>query len=113
MRNFAVLGASALVLALGVAQASALPSTEQAWADYVARTSAPVANSSSVDFGAGSNVQTSVVPSTEQARADYVARTSAGPSYVGELRDYRAQPVDQDASQATDQPLNSIHHPGR
>ena len=27
MRNFAVLGASALVLALGVAQASAIPST--------------------------------------------------------------------------------------
>ena len=34
MRNFIVLGASALVLALGVAQASAIPSTEQ-WQQHV------------------------------------------------------------------------------
>ena len=41
MRNFVILGASALVLALGVAQASAAhQSNVQAWADYVARTSA-------------------------------------------------------------------------
>jgi hypothetical protein len=36
MRNFVVLGASALVLALGVAQASAIPSTEQ-WQDHLDR----------------------------------------------------------------------------
>jgi len=36
MRNFIVLGASALVLALGVAQASAIPSTEQ-WQDHLDR----------------------------------------------------------------------------
>jgi hypothetical protein len=36
MRKFAVLGASALVLALGVAQASAIPSTEQ-WQEHLDR----------------------------------------------------------------------------
>ena len=35
MRNFAVLGASALVLALGVAQASAVPTSQQ-WQAQVA-----------------------------------------------------------------------------
>jgi hypothetical protein len=35
MRNFVILGASALVLALGVAQASAIPTTEQ-WQAHVA-----------------------------------------------------------------------------
>jgi len=54
MRNFAVLGASALVLALGVAQASAIPSTEQ-WQDHLNRTnavSAPAANSDFAGFRA-------------------------------------------------------------
>jgi hypothetical protein len=54
MRNFVVLGASALVLALGVAQASAMPSTEQ-WQDHLARmstTSAPAANSDFAGFRA-------------------------------------------------------------
>jgi len=54
MRNFVVLGASALVLALGVAQASAIPSTEQ-WQDHLARmstTSAPAANSDIAGFRA-------------------------------------------------------------
>ena len=37
MRNFAVLGASALVLALGVAQASAVPSSQQWQAQVAAR----------------------------------------------------------------------------
>ncbi len=40
MRNFIVLGASALLLALGVAQASAVQSTGQPGAEHVARTSA-------------------------------------------------------------------------
>jgi len=39
MRNFIVLGASALVLALGVAQASAIPTTEQ-WQDHLDRMNA-------------------------------------------------------------------------
>ena len=39
MRKFAVLGASALVLALGVAQASAIPTTEQ-WQEHLDRTNA-------------------------------------------------------------------------
>ena len=34
MRNFAVLGASALVLALGIGQALAIPTTEQ-WQDHL------------------------------------------------------------------------------
>ena len=54
MRKFAVLGASALVLALGVAQASAIPSTEQ-WQDHLARmssTTAPAANSDFAGFRA-------------------------------------------------------------
>ena len=54
MRNFVVLGASALVLALGVAQASAIPSTEQ-WQAHVAgvsSTAAPSANSDFVGFRA-------------------------------------------------------------
>jgi hypothetical protein len=56
MRNFIVLGASALVLALGVAQASAIPSTEQ-WQDHLARmssTSAPAANGEFAGFRAQS-----------------------------------------------------------
>jgi len=36
MRKFAVLGASAVVLALGVGQALAIPSTEQ-WQDHLSR----------------------------------------------------------------------------
>jgi hypothetical protein len=36
MRNFIVLGASALVLALGVAQASAIPTTQQ-WQEHLDR----------------------------------------------------------------------------
>jgi hypothetical protein len=68
MRHLVILGASALVLALGVAQASAEhQSSGQSWADYV-------------------------------------ARTSSQPAYTGELRDFRAQPADQSALQATDQP---------
>ena len=54
MHKFVVLGASALVLALGVAQASAIPSTEQ-WQDHLARmstTSAPAANSDFAGFRA-------------------------------------------------------------
>jgi hypothetical protein len=54
MRKFAVLGASALVLALGVAQASAIPSTEQ-WQDHLANMSsvtAPSANGEFRDFRA-------------------------------------------------------------
>jgi hypothetical protein len=49
MRNFAVLGASALVLALGVAQASAIPSTEQ-WQDHLAGASSVAAPSANSDF---------------------------------------------------------------
>jgi hypothetical protein len=64
MRNFVILGASALVLALGVAQASA-----------------------SVNNG--------------RSPQDYVAGVSAQPAYVGELRDFHGQAVDQDASQTT------------
>ena len=64
MRNFVILGASALVLALGVAQASASPNN-------------------------GRSPQ------------DSAAAASAQPAYVGELRDFRGQPVDQNASQAT------------
>jgi len=44
MRNFLVLGASALVLALGVAQASAQPTSEQ-WQAQVAARNAAFANS--------------------------------------------------------------------
>jgi len=54
MRNFIVLGASALILALGVAQASAIPSSEQ-WQDHLARmssTGAPAANGDFVGFRA-------------------------------------------------------------
>ena len=64
MRNFIVLGASALVLALGVAQASA---------------------------------------SQNNSVMDFRAQASTQPAYTGELRDFRAQPVDQDASQAPNQ----------
>ncbi len=49
MRNFAVLGASALVLALGVAQASAIPTTQQ-WQDHLARMSSTAAPSANSDF---------------------------------------------------------------
>ncbi len=49
MRNFAVLGASALVLALGVAQASAVPSTEQ-WQDHLARMNSVTAPYATSDF---------------------------------------------------------------
>ena len=54
MRNFAVIGASALVLALGVAQASAIPSTEQ-WQAHVSgvtSVAAPAANSDFAGFRA-------------------------------------------------------------
>jgi hypothetical protein len=82
MRKFAVLGASALILALGVAQASAsAQSNGQSWADYVARTSAQPAQPSAVDFRnfrAQVADQNSLVPSTGQSWADYVARTSRG-----------------------------------
>jgi len=49
MRNFAVLGASALLLALGVAQASAIPSTEQ-WQDHLSRMSTVTAPYGTADF---------------------------------------------------------------
>ena len=78
MRNFVILGASALVLALGVAQASAAQSNGQAWADYVARTSAQPAYTGELrDFGAQASNEPAAVPFTGQAWADYVARTSA------------------------------------
>jgi hypothetical protein len=67
MRNIIVLGASALVLALGVAQASA--SQNNSVADHF------------------NSVQ------------DYQAAASAQPSYVGELRDFRAQAADPYATQ--------------
>jgi len=54
MRNFVVLGASALVLALGVAQASAIPTTEQ-WQEHLARMStvtAPYGTANFQDFRA-------------------------------------------------------------
>jgi hypothetical protein len=108
MRKFAVLGGSALILALGVAQASAVPSTGQAWADYVARTSAQPAQSTTVDFGAQAHAQASAVPCTGQAWADYVARTSAkpAPAFTGGFGAFRAQ--------ATDEPLSAVyHHSGR
>jgi hypothetical protein len=44
MRNFVVLGASALVLALGVAQASAIPLTEQ-WQEHLDRMNANASQS--------------------------------------------------------------------
>jgi hypothetical protein len=50
MRKFAVLGASALVLALGVAQASAIPSTEQ-WQDRLAHMSSVTAPYGTANFG--------------------------------------------------------------
>ena len=75
MRNFVILGAAALVLALGVAQASA--SQNNSVADY---------------------------------RAAALARAaSAQPAYTGELRDFRGQPVDQDASRATNFPTLSAN----
>ncbi len=49
MRNFAVLGASALVLALGVAQASAIPTTQQ-WQDHLASVSSVAAPAANGDF---------------------------------------------------------------
>ena len=61
MRNIVILGASALVLALGVAQASA---------------------------------------SQNNSVMDFRAQASTQPAYTGELRDFRAQPVDQNAWQA-------------
>jgi hypothetical protein len=67
MRNFVILSASALVLALGVAQASA-----------------------SVNNG--------------RSPQDSDAAASAQPAYVGELRDFRGQPVDQYASQGNNFP---------
>jgi len=45
MRKFAVLGASALVLALGVGQALAIPSTEQ-WQDHLSRMNSATERSS-------------------------------------------------------------------
>jgi hypothetical protein len=74
MRNFVVLGASALVLALGVAQASAIPSTEQ-WQDHLNR-----------------------------------MQSNTTQSY-GDLRDFRAQAVEQ-GSQVNDQGP-SLYHRGR
>ena len=74
MRNFIVLGASALVLALGVAQASAIPTTEQ-WQQHLDSTHA---------YGAQS---------------------------YGDLRDFRAQAVNQ-GSAVTDQGP-SLYHRGR
>ena len=74
MRNFVVLGASALVLALGVAQASAIPSTEQ-WQDHL--------NSAS---------------------------SNATQSY-GDLRDFRAQAIEQGAQVSDQGP--SLYHRGR
>jgi outer membrane lipoprotein-sorting protein len=75
MRNFIVLGASALVLALGVAQASAIPTTEQ-WQDHLSRMS-----------------------------------TVTAPYGTGDLRDFRAQAVEQGA-QVNDQ-APSLYHRGR
>ena len=49
MRNVLVLGASALVLALGLAQASAQPSSEQ-WQAQVAARNAAIAASDTADF---------------------------------------------------------------
>ena len=49
MRNFVVLGASALILALGVAQASAIPSTEQ-WQAHVATENSAAATSATSDL---------------------------------------------------------------
>ena len=49
MHKFVVLGASALVLALGVAQASAIPSTEQ-WQDHLARMSTVTAPYGTTNF---------------------------------------------------------------
>jgi outer membrane lipoprotein-sorting protein len=74
MHKFVVLGASALVLALGVAQASAIPSTEQ-WQDHLDR-----------------------------------MQSNSTQSY-GDLRDFRAQAVDQGA-QVNDQGP-SLYHRGR
>ena len=74
MRNFIVLGASALVLTLGVAQASAIPSTEQ-WQDHLNR-----------------------------------MNSTTNQSY-GDLRDFRAQAVDQGAQVNDRGP--SLYHRGR
>ena len=49
MRKFAVLGASALIFALGVAQASAIPSTEQ-WQAHVATENSAAGPSATSDF---------------------------------------------------------------
>jgi predicted O-methyltransferase YrrM len=72
MRKFAVLGASALILALGIAQASAVPTTEQ-WQDHLARMSSVTA-----------------------------------PYGTGDLRDFRAQAVDQAQDVSP-----SLYHRGR
>ncbi len=65
MRKFAVLGASALVLALGLAQASAMPTSQQWEAQVAARNAAiaataPSANSDYRGFRAQANDQGAV-----------------------------------------------------
>jgi hypothetical protein len=72
MRKFAVLGASALVLALGVAQASAIPTTPQ-WQEHLDR-----------------------------------MQSNSAPSSYGDLRDFRAQAVEQGA-QVNDQGPSAYH----
>ncbi len=56
MRKFAVLGASALVLALGVGQALAIPSTEQ-WQDHLNRMNGAATTSDFRDFRAQASDQ--------------------------------------------------------
>ena len=51
MRNLIVLGASALVLALGVAQASAIPTTEQ-WQEHLDRMNSTSSSATLGDFRA-------------------------------------------------------------
>ena len=51
MRNLIVLGASALVLALGVAQASAIPTTEQ-WQEHLDRMNSASSSATLGDFRA-------------------------------------------------------------
>jgi len=70
MRNFAVLGASALLLALGVAQASAIPSTEQ-WQDHLSRMSTVTA-----PYGPPTSATSALRRSTRPRRPPTRARAS-------------------------------------
>ncbi len=78
MRNFAVLGASALILALGVAQASAIPSTEQ-WQAHVATENSAAAPSATSDFAGFRAQAVDQAAGTTRARASITAAAKPAP----------------------------------